>query len=71
MLGLTGGALGVLFAQACIGLLRRMAPAALPRIDDIGIDGVVLLVTLTISVVTALIFGLLPAVRLRRSTSRR
>jgi putative ABC transport system permease protein len=64
ILGLAGGTLGVLFAEAGIGLLRRMAPAALPRVDDIGIDGVVLVVTLTISVVTALIFGLLPAVKL-------
>src|SRR4029077_20199859 len=36
---------------------------ALPRVNDIGIDGVVLLFTLIISVVTALLFGLLPAVR--------
>jgi putative ABC transport system permease protein len=63
VLGLAGGALGVLFAQAGIGLLRRMAPAALPRVDDIGIDGVVLLFTLTLSLATALIFGLLPALR--------
>ena len=39
MLGLAGGALGVVFAQAGIGLLRRMAPVALPRVDEIGIDG--------------------------------
>jgi putative ABC transport system permease protein len=64
MLGLAGGALGILFAQAGVGLLRKMAPAALPRVDDIGIDAVVLLVTLIISVVTALMFGLLPALRL-------
>jgi putative ABC transport system permease protein len=66
MLGLAGGGLAIVFAQAGIGLLRRLAPSALPRVGDIGIDGVVLLVTLTISVVTALIFGLLPAVRLGR-----
>jgi predicted permease len=63
MVGLAGGALGVMFAHAGIGLLRRMAPAELPRVNDIGIDGVVLLFTLTISVVTALMFGLLPALR--------
>lgn len=63
LLGLAGGALGVLFAQAGIGLLRRMAPVGLPRVDDIAINGVVLLFTLTLSVVTALMFGLLPAVR--------
>jgi putative ABC transport system permease protein len=65
MLGLAGGALGILFAQACIGLLRKMAPVALPRVDDIGIDGVVLLVTVTTSVVTSLLFGLIPVLRCR------
>ena len=62
-LGLAGGVVGVLFAQAGIGLLRRIAPVALPRVDDIGINGVVLLFSLIISVVTAVLFGLLPAVR--------
>jgi putative ABC transport system permease protein len=63
LLGLGGGTLGLLFAQAGIGLLRRMAPAGLPRVDDIALNGVVLLFTLTLSVVTALLFALLPAVR--------
>ena len=40
-----------------------MAPVRLPRVDDIAIDGVILLFTLTVSIATALIFGLLPAVR--------
>jgi predicted permease len=65
MLGLAGSALGIAFAQAGIGLLRRMAPAALPRVGDIGLDGVVLLVTLIISVVTSLLFGLIPVLRFR------
>src|SRR4029450_4003756 len=34
MLGLAGGGLGVVFAQAGIGLLGRMAPAALPAVDE-------------------------------------
>jgi predicted permease len=67
MLGVIGGALGVLVAMSGVGLLRRTAPAALPRVDEIGIDGVVLLVTLTTSVVTALIFGLIPVLRIRTS----
>jgi putative ABC transport system permease protein len=65
MLGLAGGALGVVFAQAGIGLLRRMAPAALPRMDEIGLDAVLLLVTLIISVVTSPLFGLIPVLRFR------
>jgi putative ABC transport system permease protein len=63
ILGLAGGALGILFAQAGIVLLRRMAPVALPRVDEIGIDAVVLLVTIITSVVTSLVFGLIPVLR--------
>jgi predicted permease len=65
VLGLAGGALGVAFAQAGIGLLRRMAPVALPRVDDISLDALVLLVTLIVSVVTSLLFGLIPVLRFR------
>ena len=65
LLGLAGGALGVVFAQAGIGLLRRMAPAALPRVDEIGLDVVVLVFTLSISVATSLLFGLIPILRFR------
>ena len=36
VLALGGGLLGVLFAQAAIGLLRTIAPAELPRVDDLG-----------------------------------
>jgi putative ABC transport system permease protein len=65
VLGLAGGALGVLFATAGVELLRRMAPAALPRLNDIGIDARVLLVTLGTSVVTSLLFGLVPVLKCR------
>jgi len=65
MLGLAGSALGVLFAEAGIGLLRRMAPVALPRLNDIGIDMVVLLVSLATAVVTSLLFGFLPVLKHR------
>jgi predicted permease len=63
ILGLAGGTLGVLFAQAGIGLLRRTAPVTLPRVDDIAINGEILLFTLTVSLVSALMFGLFSAVR--------
>ena len=65
MLGLAGAAFGVLFAQAGIVLLRRIAPVALPRVDDIGIDAMVLLVALATSLATSLVFGLVPLTRIR------
>ncbi len=64
-LGLAGGALGVVFARGGIALLRRLAPVALPRLDEIGLDAEVLLVTLGISVATGLLFGFVPVLRSR------
>jgi len=64
-LGLAGGALGILFAQAGIVVLRWLAPAALPRVNAIGIDAIVLVVTLVMSVFTSLLFGLIPALKFR------
>jgi putative ABC transport system permease protein len=63
-LAVAGGALGLLLASAGLGLLRRLAPAGLPRIDEIGINPVVLVFTLAISVLTGVLFGLIPVVRL-------
>ena len=63
LLGLAAGALGLVFTEAAIGLLRRMAPARLPRVDEIGIDPAVLLFTLAISLLTGVLFGLIPVLR--------
>jgi putative ABC transport system permease protein len=65
VLGLAGGAVGLLFARAGVALLQRMAPAALPRLEDIGIDPAVLLFALGTSLVTGVLFGLIPVLRLR------
>ena len=63
LLALVGGALGVALAQAAIGLLQRIAPARLPRVDEIGIDPTVLLFTLSISVLSGVLFGLFAVLR--------
>jgi len=61
VVALFGGAVGVAFASLGVTLLRRIAPANLPRLDDIGVDGRALLFGLAASLATALVFGLLPA----------
>ena len=63
VLALAGGALGVVLAQAATGLLRTIAPAELPRVDEIGIDPTVLLFTLAISVLSGVLFGLVAVLR--------
>jgi predicted permease len=63
MLGMAAGAAGLLFAQAAIDVLRRLAPATLPRVDEISIDPVVLLFTFVVSLLTGVSFGLIPVLR--------
>ncbi len=63
ILGLLGGAAGLLVAHWGIQIIRALAPADLPvlGIDRLGLDARVLLFTLLLSVLTGLLFGLLPA----------
>ncbi|MGH9162505.1 MAG: ABC transporter permease, partial [Vicinamibacteraceae bacterium] len=63
MLGLAGGAVGLLLARVGIAVLKRLAPAELPRVDEIALDPIVLVFTLGISIVTGLLFGLIPILR--------
>ena len=63
VLALAGGLIGVLLAQAAIGLLRTIAPAELPRVDDIGIDWMVLLFTVSVSVLSGALCGALAVIR--------
>ncbi|HKS29934.1 MAG TPA: ABC transporter permease [Pyrinomonadaceae bacterium] len=60
-LGLLGSTAGLLLAVWGIDLLTSLLPESLPRHNPITIDPSVLLFTLGISLVTALIFALLPA----------
>jgi putative ABC transport system permease protein len=63
VLALAGGLLGVFLAQAAIAVLRRIAPAELPRVDDIGIDAMVLLFTVSVSVLSGALCGALAVIR--------
>jgi putative ABC transport system permease protein len=63
VLALAGGLLGVSLAQAAIGLLRTIAPAELPRADDIRIDWMVLLFTVFVSVLSGALCGALAVIR--------
>jgi putative ABC transport system permease protein len=59
-LGALGGALGVGFAWAALRALVALAPARLPRIDEVSIDLPVLLFTLALSLAAGVLFGLIP-----------
>ena len=52
-----------MLAQAATALLRAIAPAELPRVDDIGVNPTVLLFTFGISVASGVLFGLVAVLR--------
>jgi predicted permease len=63
LLGIAGGALGVGLAYVALRLIKRLAPATLPRIDAIALDSRTLLFTLAVSAIAGLALGLIPALR--------
>jgi predicted permease len=62
-LGVLGGALGLALAYGGLQVLAAIGPANLPRLADISIDPVVLMFTLAVSLVSGLLFGLLPVLK--------
>ncbi len=61
MLGLMGGVIGVGLAYAGVRFFAAIGPANLPRLTEISIDARTLGFAFVISVLTGLLFGLLPA----------
>ena len=61
VLGLAGGAVGLLLAAWGVRALLALAPEGLPRAAEIGADATTLLTALLLSIGTALLFGIAPA----------
>ena len=62
-LAVLGGGLGVLFAWRAISWLRATAPFDLPRARELALDGRSVAVAATVTILTAVVFGVLPALR--------
>jgi putative ABC transport system permease protein len=67
LLGLTGGALGLLFAKSSLAAIVTFVAQELPRADEINLDGRVLAFTFAVSMTAGVIAGLAPAWRLART----
>jgi predicted permease len=67
VLAAIGGALGILFAVAGVRIFIAAAPAGMPRLNEVGVSWPVLLFAAGLSVATALLFGILPALRSMRA----
>jgi predicted permease len=63
LLGILGGAGGLVLAQAGLRTMLAMAPANLPRVEEVSLDSPVLLFTLAISLGAGLFFGMFPMLR--------
>ena len=63
ILALLGSALGLGLAYAALRILVAMAPTGLPRTNEIGVDGPVVVFTLAISFVASLLFGSIPVLK--------
>lgn len=68
LLALLGGVGGLLLAVCCVDLLRTWTSLPIPRLTEVSIDGRILSFALSLTVVTALLCGLAPALQNSRTS---
>ena len=66
LLAVCGSALGVLLAYWSLEWVRAFGPKTIPRLAEVNIDWRVLAFTLATALLSGVLFGLMPAVRLSR-----
>ena len=69
ILGVLGGAAGLLCGVWTRNLLASLAPITMPRMDDLALSPRVLAVTFALAAITGIVAGLLPAVQLWRGNA--
>lgn len=70
LLALTGGLLGLLVVRWGVQALIALAPANLPRVQEVAPDGTVFLVTLCVALATGTLVGIVPALFATRADLR-
>jgi predicted permease len=63
LLSVTGGALGLVIAYVALTSASTLLGGQLPRVEEVSIDGRVLLFTIAVSMLTGVLAGTLPGVR--------
>ena len=66
LLAFLGGALGLLIAYWLVRVLIAVGPTTIPRLNEISLDTRTVVFTIGVSLLTCLLFGLLPALRVSR-----
>ncbi len=70
LLGTLGCAVGLLVGIWALDALRAVLPANLPRLEEVALNGPVLLFSVVVSVITSVGFGLVPALHAARQDLR-
>lgn len=66
LLGVVGGALGLLLAYGGIQLILALEPSRLPRLNEITLDPIVFAFTLVLSLLAGVLFGIAPIFKYAR-----
>jgi putative ABC transport system permease protein len=61
LLGAAGGVIGIVVGAWATTVLRTLLPPGTPRVEEIGLDATVLIVAMSIALLSALAFGIVPA----------
>jgi predicted permease len=70
LLGMAGGAMGLIAAILGTHAALKALPAALPRVDEIGVDFRVTAFAMAVSLLTGTLFGLAPALKISKGDSQ-
>jgi predicted permease len=65
LLALAGGALGLVLSVWSVKWIHALGVKSVPRLHEVTVNGEVLLFTLTVCLVSGILFGMAPALRLR------
>jgi putative ABC transport system permease protein len=68
LLAIAGGIAGLGLAAVSLSLLRNALPDVIPRLKEMTVDWTVLAFTVAASLLTGVLFGLLPALRMARTS---
>ena len=67
LLSITGGILGIFIAELCMQAMESLKNFGLPDVNAIGLNGTVLAFTFALSVLTGILFGVVPALHTARA----
>jgi len=66
LLALAGGGLGIALAFVALRVVRLLGPQSVPRMNDVGVGLAALAFTFAVCVLSSILFGLVPALRVSR-----